>query len=341
MEKIFDLRSDTVTKPTDAMRDAMRNAQVGDDVMRDDQTVIELEEMAAKLFGKEAALFTASGTMSNQLALLSMTNRGDQVIIHDKSHMYNLERAGMAMLCGVQGRTLSTKEGKFDFEELKEHFIKDAIQSSPTTLLCLENTFDLNQGLVLDKDYIDKVSKLAHDNGLSVYLDGARVLNAAVALDIDPAELVEGVDALGLCMTKSLACPIGSVLVGSREMIEKARLMRQMIGGGWRQAGVIAAPCVGALKDWKSVSEDNRKAKVLAKKLKDLGLGIDMDQVQTNIIKIDVSPSGLNALEFAAKTDELGLKCKPIGDHHVRMICHIGINDDELDIVADRIKKIM
>lgn len=341
MKKVLDLRSDTVTHPTDAMRDAMRNAEVGDDVIGDDYTVKKLEQMGAKLFGKEDCLFTVSGTMSNQVAVLSMTGKAEQIVVHDNSHMYNLERAGLAQICGVQPRPISTENGKYDLDELEANILFDAMQVAPTSLVCLENTFDLNKGIVLDKDYIDDVCRIAHAHNVPVYMDGARILNAAIALNIEPDKLLENVDAVSLCLSKGLACPIGSLLAGSKEMIFKARRMRQMLGGGWRQAGIIAAAGIVALENWKVLEEDHKKAKLLAKQLKNKGLGIDMEQVQTNIINIDLSPIKMTATDFCQALNEYGILAKVIGNHHVRMICHKDIEYDDIENVAEIAGKVV
>lgn len=318
----IDVRSDTVTTPTEEMRKAMYEAEVGDDVIGDDPTVARLQEMGAALFGKEACLITTSGTMSNQASVLSLTNKCEQIIVHDKSHMYNLEVAGLAQICGVQARPLRAPGGIYDLAELEENLIKPAIQSAPVTLVCIENTFDLNQGLVVPKEHIDAVCALAHRHGIPVYMDGARVLNAAVQLDMDPAELCANVDVVSLCLSKALACPIGSIMMGPKDVIAKARVMRQMLGGGWRQAGIVAAAGIVGLSHYRDLKVDHDHAQALARGLQDLGLGIDLNQVQTNVVRIDVSAVGMTAAQFCAGLERFGVKAKPVGPALVRMICH-------------------
>lgn len=339
--RILDLRSDTVTKPTKEMRDAMYCAEVGDAVLGDDPTVEKLEAMGAELFGKEACLMTASGTMSNQAAVLSMTSRGDQIVVHDRSHIYNLEVAALAQICGVQARAIPTTDGRYDLGVLEENLVSAAIQTAPTTLVCMENTLDLNRGLVVSKTHIDEVCAAAHSRSVPVYMDGARILNAAVAMDIAPAALCENTDVVSLCLSKGLACPIGSLLAGPREVIEKAKRMRQMLGGGWRQAGVVAAAGIVALNGYDRLAEDHEKARTLAAELKEMGLGIDMEQVQTNIVKIDTEPVGLTALEFCKELQDRGILAKPIGKYAVRMICHIDIAAADIALVLKSVKRVI
>lgn len=336
--KIIDLRSDTVTRPTDAMRKAMFNAEVGDVVMGDDPTVNDLERMGAELFGKESCLFTASGTMSNQVAVLSLCNSGEQIIVHNKSHMYNLEVAGLGRVCGVQPRPIEAVNGEYNLKDLEENIIQPAIQTAPTTLICIENTFDLNKGLVVSKKHIDDVCKLAHKYGIPVYMDGARVLNAAIALGISPKKLCENVDMVSVCLSKGLGCPIGALLAGNKKDIEKAKFMRQMLGGGWRQGGVIAAAGIVALKNLNRLSEDHEKAQNLGKKLKALGFGVDLNQVQTNIINIDLSSFDIEAKAFCQILSKFNVKAKPIGLNNIRMITHMDVTFEELDRVEEAVK---
>ena len=296
--EIIDVRSDTVTKPTEEMRKAMYDAEVGDDVLGDDPTVAKLQEQGAELFGKEDCLITVSGSMSNETAVLTLTGRGEQIIVHDKAHIYNLEVAGLAQLCGVQPRPIKAVNGIYDLDELEANIIKPAIQNAPTTLICMENTFNLNEGRVVPKEHIDAVCDIAHRHGIPVYMDGARILNAAVALDMDPAVLCENIDMVSLCLSKALRCPIGSILMGRKKDIAKAKVMRQMLGGGWRQAGIVAAAGIVGLNHYKDLAYDHDKATRLSKQLAETGFGIDPDQVQTNVIRVGTEPVGLTAVEF-------------------------------------------
>lgn len=320
--KYIDVRSDTVTRPTEEMRKAMYMAEVGDDVLGDDPTVAELQAMGADLFGKEACLMTVSGSMSNETAVLSLTGRGEQIVVHDKSHIYNLEVAGLAQLCGVQPRPLNAPKGIFDLNELEANIIAPAIQNAPTTLVCMEDTFDLNQGLVVPKEHIDAVCDLAHSRGVPVYMDGARILNAAVAMHMSPAVLCEKIDVVSLCLSKALACPVGSLLMGPKDVIAKARVMRQMLGGGWRQAGVLAAAGIVGLSHYEELSQDHEKAQQLSRGLSDLGFAIDPEQVQTNVVRVGTASVGQTAVQFRDAMEACGVKVKPVGETYVRMICH-------------------
>ena len=339
MDRLLDLRSDTVTTPTREMREAMYRAEVGDDVMGEDPTVRALEEMGAALFGKEDCVFTCSGTMSNQVAALTLCGSGKQVVLHDKSHMYNLEVGALARICGMQARPVPAPGGRFDLGVLAENLVPGAIQTAPTGLVCMENSFDLNRGLAIGKEHIDQVCALSHGKGVPVYMDGARVLNAALALDLAPALLCRELDAVSLCLSKALACPVGSLLAGSRDFTARARQMRQMLGGGWRQAGVIAAAGVVALRDWRALGRDHEKAALLARGLKGLGLEIDLEQVQTNIVRIDTSAAALTGEAFCRALAERGVKAKPVEPHAVRMICHKDIRMEDIPLILRAVEQ--
>ena len=247
--KIIDLRSDTITLPTEEMRQAMYEAEVGDDVFGEDPTVNRLEELAAQMTGKEAALFTPSGTMSNLIAILTHTCPGDEILMGSEAHMFWYEVGGAAALGGVVMRTLpNDQDGRIDLGAVEAAIRPKNIHAPQTTLLCLENTHNRCGGAVLTPDYTSDIAGLAHRHGLSVHLDGARIFNAAVALDVPVSELVNATDTVSFCVSKGLSAPVGSLLCGSREFVEKARKWRKMVGGGMRQAGVIAAAGMVALQ---------------------------------------------------------------------------------------------
>jgi threonine aldolase len=271
--RIIDLRSDTVTHPTDAMRQAMFEAAVGDDVFGEDPTVNRLEVMSAQKMGKEAALFTASGTMSNLIAVLTHTQHGNEIILGSESHIFWYEVGGAAALGGVVMRTVpNDNDGQLALGDI-EKTIRDKtnIHYPETTLLCLENTQNRCGGAVLTPEYMDSAVQLAHRHGLRVHLDGARIFNAAVALGIPAVELTRGVDSVGFCLSKGLSAPIGSVLCGSKEFIERARKRRKMLGGGMRQVGVIAAAGIVALETMiDRLAEDHANARKLAEGLMQL-----------------------------------------------------------------------
>jgi threonine aldolase len=309
----------------------MANAVVGDDVLSEDPTVIRLETMAAELLEKEAGLFLVSGTMANQVAVLTFTNPGDQILVHDQSHIYNLEVGGLSAICGVQPRAYKAENGIYPINEFAQQTHLTSIQSAPTRLLCIENSHDLNKGLAIPVQHINQVVNAAKKLDLAVYLDGARLFNAAVALNVDPAALTRSTDMASFCISKGLACPVGSLLVGSRDQITLARRMRQRLGGGWRQAGVLAAAGIIALEKMvKRLSEDHESASVLAAGLKRIGLGVEMSQVQTNIVLVDLSYMKIDANEFSTKLAARGVLVKPIDDFHLRLVTHLDFASSDI-----------
>ena len=331
----IDLRSDTVTTPTPRMREAIARAAVGDDVLGEDSTVRQLEERSAALLGKEEGLFVVSGTLANLLALATFCNRGQEVILADTSHIYNLEVAAISAVAGLQPRPLRAVAGNFDLDELADAIRPAALQVAATGLVCLEETFDLNQGLVVPPAAISKMAAVAVERGISVYMDGARVFNAAVALGVPAAVLVAPIDAAMFCLTKGLACPIGSVLVGTKAFISVARRFRQQLGGGWRQAGILAAAGLVALDEMiDRLSEDHARARRLAELLFTAGFGIDLSQVQSNIIRVDLSPLSLEGNMFARALAAQGIRVKVIGPSVVRMVTHKDISDVDVEEVG-------
>lgn len=336
---MIDLRSDTVTKPTERMRDAMRDAVVGDDILGEDPTVRRLEELGAGIFGKEAGLLVTSGTMANQIAVMAFTERGQEIIVGEETHIYNLEVAALACLCQVQVRTVFVDRGYFDPVEVESAIQKPGIQNAVTGLISLENTYDLNRGYVVTPENTREIVRVAKKYKMPVYLDGARILNAAAAIKKDVKNFVEDVDALQLCLTKGLAAPIGSLLIGSKDFIEKARWIKQRIGGGMRQAGIIAAPGIVAFEDMVGrLSEDHEKALTLAKGLKNIGLGIDLTQVQTNVIHITLEQPDIYAQEFCFKLADFGVKAKPVGLKEVRMITHKDFPENNINKVIKAVE---
>jgi len=345
LDRIYDFRSDTVTKPTEKMRKAMYDAEVGDDVMGEDKTVRNLEIKCADLFNKEDALFTVSGTMANQIAVMTFCQRGDQIIVHDRSHIYNLEVAGISATSGVQPRALPAPKGEFDFDLLLNEIHKASIQQAPVVMICLENTFDLNRGLILDPEYIDKIGQLAKEKNLRVFLDGARIFNASVKTGIPVSRICQSVDGIAFCLSKGLACPVGSILLGSKEFIAQARRMRQRLGGGWRQAGILAAAGLVAMEEMiDRLEEDHGNAEYLARELKDLGLKVNLEQVQTNIVNIELTRELGTSEEFGRRLSEKGVKVKAIGPYNIRMVTHKDVTRENigsaLEIIRSTIKNI-
>lgn len=343
MEKIIDLRSDTVTKPTKEMRDAMYNATVGDDIMGEDPTVRELELLAANILGKEDGLFVSSGTMGNQLAVMAFTNRGEEVILGDTSHMFNLEVAGLAVLSQVQTRSMPVPNGIYDIDIMRDLIQEEGLQRAKTGLIAIENTNNLNAGFVVPVENIKEVCKLGKEHNIPVYMDGARIFNAAVALDVEAKEIVKDVDAVMFALTKGLSAPFGAVLVGEKEFIKKARWFKQRIGGGYRQAGFIAAPGIVALKSMMGqISIDHRNAKELGKRLSAIdGLLVDESKIHTNIITGSIEKLNITIDEFLEELLKNNIKAKRISNNSFRMVTHYGIKEEEVNKVANTLEKII
>ena len=346
--RVIDLRSDTVTQPTDEMRRAMADAEVGDDVYGEDPTVNRLQERAAELLGKEAGLLTASGTMSNLIATLTYCHRGDEVIMGDQAHMFWNESAGTAALAGAQTRLVpNDSQGRIDPADLEAAIRpRGNIHFPPTTLVCLENTHNRCSGGVLTPEDTARVAAVAHAAGASVHLDGARIFNAAVALEVPAGELTRDVDDVSFCLSKSLSCPVGSVLCGSQEFIDQARKWRKMVGGGMRQAGILAAAGLVALDTMiDRLAEDHANARRLAQGLANIdGLEVDPDRIQTNIVIFAVAPSsafGGSAPELIGALDRAGVKVSYPGKQSIRMVTHRHISGADVDEALSRVSKVV
>lgn len=339
----IDLRSDTVSLPTNEMLEAMKDAELGDDIIDGDPTVRKLEELGAEMFGKEAGLFVTSGTMANQVAVMVYTERGQEIILGEKSHMYNLEVAALSCMSQVQPRAVSVDKGYFDPFEVENAIQSPGIQAAVTGLICLENTYDLNRGYAVTQENTREICKLAEKHKIPAFLDGARIFNAALALDKDVKELVEDVDSVQLCLTKGLAAPVGALLFGRKSFIDEARWIRQRIGGGMRQAGVIAAAGVVALEKMVDrLQEDHENTKMLAQGIKEIDSRLlDLSDVQTNIVSIDIAPLGLNGDEFFEQLLERGIKIKKIGPTAFRMVCHHNIDKDKINKVLFELKRLL
>lgn len=339
--KYIDLRSDTVTHPTDLMREAMFKAEVGDDVYEDDVTTNELEKYAAELLGKEKSLFTPSGTFANQLAVFTHCNRGEEVILSDSCHIVQHEAGGSAVIAGVQLRTIESKNGRMPLEKIEEAIRKEEdIHYPKTSLICLENAF--SDGSVLDISYMREVYELAKKYKLGVHLDGARYFNAQVALKAEPEEMAKYVDSINICLSKGLCAPIGSLLVGSEAFISKARIKRKILGGGMRQVGILAAPGLIALKEMRlRLDQDHENAKYLSKKLSQI----------PGIEPVEEEPS-INMVFFKITNDDLKKKLTPeeFLKHDIlinpeefgvmRFVTHYYVGKKEVDTVVEIIESI-
>lgn len=328
-----DLRSDTVTKPTAAMREAMYRAEVGDDVYGEDPTVNELERLAAERLGKEAALFVASGTMGNLVALLTHCRRGDEVILGDQSHTFLFEQGGLAALGGITPYPVPNQpDGTLALTQVEGAIRPDNPHFPITRLVCLENTHNMCSGTPLSLGYTADVAHLAHNRGLKVHLDGARVFNAAAALDVDVREVVRDVDSVMFCLSKGLSAPVGSMICGSSDFIAAARRARKVVGGGMRQAGIIAAAGIVALKDMtKRLVEDHIRARRLADGLAEIR-GIEVSPVTTNILYFQIGEGiSRSPEEIESRLIGRGVLVNSRGGGRFRAVTHCGINDVDID----------
>jgi threonine aldolase len=340
--KAIDLRSDTVTHPTPEMRKAIFDAEVGDDVYGEDPTVNRLEAMAGEMMGKEAALFTTSGTQSNLIAVLTHTKHGDEIIVGDEAHMLWYEVGSSAALGGVIIRTVPNDScGRLSLDDINRTIRSKDIHYPETTLLCLENTHNRCGGTVLTPDYTDEVCDLAHTRGLKVYLDGARVFNAAVALGVPAHELARSCDSVALCLSKGLSAPVGSLLCGNKDFIERARKFRKMLGGGMRQAGVIAAAGIVALETMvERLAEDHSNARRLADGLASIkGITLARDDVPTNIVMFNLSPES-SATEFSEGLETSGVKVGFRDGGPFRAVTHYMVSSSDIDEALTRIKAV-
>lgn len=329
VEKNLDFRSDTVTKPTPEMRDAICNARVGDDVYHEDPSVNELEETAARILGKEAGLFVTSGTQGNAVLILAHTLRGDEIILEEKSHIYVNEVGGLAVMGQLMARTIPGEKGWMSPTQIRPLIRGENIHHPRTSLLCIENTHNAAGGIALTVDQMKADWEVAKENDLGVHLDGARVFNAAVALGVDVKKLTQYTDTVQVCLSKGLSAPVGSVVAGPYELVEKARKYRKMLGGGMRQAGIIAAPGTIALtKMVDRLEEDHKNAKILARGLEELGLRI-LYEVQTNMVYIDISSIGWKPDEWINACNQLGWKTRA-GEKSTRLVTHYGIKEEDI-----------
>jgi threonine aldolase len=338
----IDLRSDTVTQPTPAMREAMARAEVGDDVFGEDPTVNRLELLAAARFGKEAALFVASGTMGNLVALLTHCGRGDEVILGDKQHSFLAELGGMAALGGIQPHPiLNQRDGTLRLDDIRRAIRPENIHYPRTRLIALENTHMLANGAPLPPEYLKQVRAVADEHGLKIHTDGARIFNAAVALHVPVAELAHDSDSVEFCLSKGLSAPVGSLLVGREEFIAEARRHRKMVGGGWRQAGVIAAAGIVAMETMVDrLTQDHVNAKYLAENLADLpGIVLDPETVKTNMVLFELEPNGLDAYELAARVKREDVLIQARGKYALRAVTHYGIERADVERALNSIKR--
>ncbi|RPJ28546.1 MAG: low-specificity L-threonine aldolase [Chloroflexi bacterium] len=331
----IDLRSDTVTQPTPEMREAMAEAEVGDDVYRDDPTVNRLEELAAGMLGKEAALFVPSGTMGNLIALLVHCQRGEEVIVGNQSHIYLNEAGGMSALGGIQPCPVQNQaDGTLAPEDILASIRTEDVHHPITRLVCLENTQNICGGVPLTSAYTRQVGDLAHGKDLFLHIDGARIFNAAVAQNVSVRELVQPADSVMFCLSKGLAAPLGSMLAGTNKFIVRARHIRKMLGGGMRQVGVVAAAGIISLeKMTKRLAEDHARAKKMADGLRQVrGLIVDAGSPYTNMVYLNLSEDvAVNAQQIAEKMKNSGVLVDPENAKRFRLVTHYWIDDNAVE----------
>ena len=343
-EGTIDLRSDTVTQPTQQMRAAMASAEVGDDVFGEDPTVNHLEELAASTLGKQAGLFVTSGTMANLVSHLTHCGRGDEMILGDQGHSYFYEQGGSAAVGSIHSRILTNRsDGTLDLAEIEAAIRSDNVHFPRTRLIMLENTHNRCSGMPLAANYLHSVRELADAYGLKIHIDGARLFNAAAALRVAAAELAAPADSVSICLSKGLAAPVGSVVCGTQEFVDRARRARKVLGGGMRQAGVIAAAGIIALTEMTDrLTEDHANARKLAEGLGQIeGISLDPSQIRTNIVYFRISRTGLSAEAFAGSLAEKGVRLLAVGPGLCRAVTHYQIRSDDITAALTAIGETM
>ncbi|MBK1810932.1 low-specificity L-threonine aldolase [Clostridium sp. YIM B02505] len=331
LNKFIDLRSDTVTQPTEAMREAMFKAMVGDDVYGDDPTVNELEKYAAELVGMEAALFVPSGTFGNQLALFTHCRRGEEVILGEDCHIVAHEVGAAAVIAGVQLRALPTERGRMNLDKIRDTIRTEDIHFPETSLICVENAY--SNGAVVGLDYIQEISHIAKKNNLKVHLDGARLFNAAAFLKVEAKEITRYCDSVMFCLSKGLCAPVGSILAGNKEFIDKARKKRKLMGGGLRQAGFLAAAGLIALKDMTNrLSEDHENAVYLADELEKIeGIKVDRDNLDINMVFFTMDKVKDISDEIVKHFNNSNIKINGQEGGKLRFVTHYWVSKEDID----------
>lgn len=342
-DKIIDLRSDTVTKPSPEMRRAMAEAEVGDDVFMEDPTVNRLQERAAQIFGREAALYVPSGSMGNLTCIIAHTRPGQEVVCEEKGHIYNYEMAAMAGIAGVLPRVVSAEDGILSWGQISRAIRPRIYSRSQTALISLENTHNMAGGTVYPTKVAHEVCDRAHDAGIAVHLDGARVFNAATHLGEDVQGMTKTFDSVQFCLSKGLGAPVGSVIAGSEDFINRCRSIRKMLGGGMRQAGILAAAGLIALeKGPKRLHIDHANAKFLAEQLAQIpGIRLNPAKVQTNIVVYDIQETGLSAADFLAELSRRKVLGVPVDAEKIRMVTHLDVDRNDVEKAAATIREML
>lgn len=339
----IDLRSDTVTKPTPEMRRAIAEAEVGDDVFGDDPTVNRLQERVAELLGKEAAIFVPSGSMANQASIRALTSPGDEIIAHEDSHMYLYEAGAPAGLSGCSTRLLPGKRGIFDAYQVRDSVRPTDSHFPQTRLIVVENTHNRGGGSIWPIEKIEAIHTVASEFGLSMHLDGARLMNASVATGLEPRAYARFFDTVSMCFSKGLGAPVGSAVAGSEEIIRRVHRYRKMFGGGMRQAGVIAAAALYALDHHVDrLAEDHANASRLAKAISEMpGLVLDPSTVETNMIYFDVEPALGSAQALCEQLCAAGVLMLPIGGHRIRAVTHLDVSLTDIDLAVAAFRDVL
>jgi threonine aldolase len=339
---MIDLRSDTLTQPTPAMRSAMAAAEVGDDVFGEDPTVKRLEALAAERMGQAAALFVTSGTMANLICQMVHCRRGDEMLVGDQAHIFFFEQGGSAALGGIHPRSVPNQpDGTLLLSDLEAAVRPDDVHFPRSRLIALENTHNRCSGTPLSADYVRSVVRLAQRFKLKVHVDGARIFNAAVAQNVAPAELTAGVDSVSFCLSKGLAAPVGSLVCGSADFIAEARRVRKVLGGGMRQAGVLAAAGIVALTEMVArLAEDHHNAQMLAQRLAELpGLGVSPETVKTNLVFVRVTRTGMDAAELVRRLNGLGVRVLAAARDKIRAVTHYQVSARQIEAAVEAFRK--
>lgn len=331
--RFADFRSDTLTKPTQEMRQVMMKAEVGDDVFGEDPTINHLQEMIAKLTGKEAALFVASGTQGNEVCISAQTEPGKEIIVGRESHIFNYECGGPALLSGVQMYPVNENNGVIILEQIKAAVRHEDVHYPQTTLICLENTHNRAGGVILPLENIKEISEYARNNNLKIHLDGARLWNASVETGISLKEYCQYFDSVSLCFSKGLGAPIGSIVVGDNKLIHRVHYYRKVFGGGMRQAGILAAACIYAIDNhFERLKEDHQRAKRFAESISKIpAIKVNLETIHTNIVIFDIDIPGFVAEDFLVKLQENGVLMLEIDPNRIRAVTHLDLTDEDLD----------
>lgn len=343
MSNIVDLRSDTVTKPSEEMREAMATAEVGDDVFADDPTINRLQEKVAKLLGKEAAIYVPSGSMANQTSIRAHTQPGDEIICHAESHIYHYEAGAPAGLSGCSLRLLPGDRGLFTADDVRAAIRSTDSHFPQSTLILIENTHNRGGGTIWPVAEIARIREVANEYNLKMHLDGARLMNACVATGHKPTEYTQYFDTVSICFSKGLGAPVGSTVASTKDMIRRVHRFRKMFGGGMRQGGIVAAGALYALENnIDRLADDHANAKRLAQAIADMpDVSIDVGSVQTNLVYFEVEASTGTAKTLCATLHEQGVRMLPVGPQRVRAVTHLDVSADDIERAIDTMKKVL